>query len=156
MSQMWAGLIALLQRTNQDILRGQGYHLSFEIVAIEGEGIYWLMWTPDPRQIPPQTENQDLVGSVGNTLAGFNPRLRVVRLPEGPLKTHLTKTGQTMWLTFRASGPNHYPLKIDFERDPLLPLVRSFLTDANVTLAGCQLLIRPVDGWQTIVVLNEI
>lgn len=148
-ADMWNRLRTPLSRPDFEVLMGRGVHISLEVIAIEGDGIYWLMWVPDVRQLPGKRQTaQDLPATLGNALSGYNPRIRVTKMAD-PLARQLEGGKmQLQWIELGLSAPSHYPIKTDFEVDPMMSLVSSILTDGNAPVAGYQVLVRPVGNWQ--------
>ena len=148
-ADMWARVRSPLVRPDFEILRGRGVHVSFEVVAVEGDGIYWLMWAPDVRELDGSRQAaQDLPGTLGNALAGYNPRMRVVKI-EDPLAKVAGQDGiAVQWIELGLSAPSHYPINTEFDADPVMALVSGILTDGNVVMAGFQVLTRPAGNWQ--------
>ncbi len=148
-ADMWARIRTPLARPDPAILSGRAVHVSFEVVAIEGDGIYWLMWLPDARQLPGKRQaGQDLSATLGNALNGYNPRIRVTTIDDPLANLSAEGQQQLQWIELGLAGPSHYPIKTNFDIDPMIAIVSSILTDGSTQAAGLQLLTRPIGNWQ--------
>lgn len=149
-ADMWLRMRTPLARPDFNVLMGKGLHASFEVISIEADGVYWLMWSPDPRELEGKgKEGQDLPGTLGNAISGHNPKARITRREKDPIAGVL-KGGQTqvMWMEVALGGPSQYPINTTFQGDPMMALVSNMQTDQNVQAVGMQVLVRPVNDWK--------
>ena len=146
-TEMWSRMRPALQRSDGAILLGRAPHAALEISAVEGTGIRWGVWAPDVRHLPQERTPQDLPGTLGNILKGTGDRTHVTQLDD-PLTTLAEGAVNVAWAEYGLAAPAHYPLRTDFNTDPLLPLIATCQTDQQVTHLGLQVIVRPVGRWQ--------
>jgi hypothetical protein len=128
---LWTNLVSLLRPAWRRLLGGQP-HLAFEVTASDG-GLAIALWVPGI--VPP--------GLVARAVEAAWPGARTETVPAvAPLTASGVATGGELRLVL----PEHYPLRVKHDVDPLRPLLGALAGLDEGESACVQMLARPVTG----------